>query len=175
VQRQSVLLLGLAGAVVLLMLSRTQRGQQSAQGFLEFVDVTASEISNAVRSRGYRNNNPGNIRHIERNAWNGQVGNDGGFGVYSSPQLGTRALGKQLLAYANRGLVTVREIISTWAPSNENNTRAYIASVSGALGVDPDAQLEVARRLPELARAIAKHENGYVASEYDFNSWVYIA
>jgi len=175
VRPRIALLAVLAGAVVLYLLSRTQRGQDAAGELLEFADVTAERIKNAVLSRGYRNNNPGNIRYIERNPWNGQIGNDGGLGVYSSRELGTRALGKQLLAYAARGLVTVRDIIATWAPPNENDTHAYVAAVSSSLDVDPDARINVAQRLPELARAIARQENGYVADDYDFDSWVYLS
>lgn len=173
--RTAILVGTLAAAVGLWLWSRTQRGQDAAGDVLEFADVTAERIKNAVLSRGYRNNNPGNIRFIERNPWNGQDGNDDGIGHYVSPMAGTRALGKQLLAYAARGLVTVRDIVSTWAPPNENDTHAYIADVCAQLDVDPDARINVAQRLPALARAIAKHENGYVASDYDFDAWVYLS
>ncbi len=172
---QTVILgVGLAGAAALWYWTRqTQAGASALEGAtdtgLDFIDVTASRITNAFLSRGYRNNNPGNIRFIVKNPWQGQVGNDGGYGVYDTPQNGTRAVGRQLRSYAKRGLVSVRDIIGTWAPTNENNTHAYIADVSGALDVDPDDALAVTTRLPELARAIAKHENGYVDSDYDWN------
>lgn len=173
-QRVHYLAIGLGVAATLYVLSRTTRGQAAAADVVEFIDVTAERIKTAVISRGYRNNNPGNIRFIEKNPWNGQTGDDGGYGVYATPQAGTRALGKQLLAYAARGLNTVTKIISTWAPSNENNTYAYIMAVADALDVGPDDTISVGDRLPELARAIAKHENGYIDSSYNFD-WVYLA
>lgn len=147
---------------------------EAPAGTLDFVDVWASRLGALVMSRGYRNNNPGNIRYIARNPWRGQVADDKGYGIYDTKEHGTRALGKQLLVYARRGLVTVGSIISTWAPTNENDTRSYIAAVSAALEVDADDTLDVRARLPKLARAIAKHENGYIDSSYDFESWVYL-
>lgn len=176
--REYTLLAGLAGAVALYAWSRTRAGAaavgDSLDGALEFVDVSAARVKNALVSRGYRNNNPGNIRFIVRNPWNGQVGDDGGYGIYSTPTLGTRALGKQLLKYAREGRRTVRDIIATWAPSIENNTSAYVTAVANALGLNPDQPFDVDARLVDLARAIAKHENGYLDSSYDFN-WVRLA
>jgi hypothetical protein len=170
------LLGGLGAAVLLWVATRTQAGGDAADdavgGALDFVDVSASRIGAALTSRGYRNNNPGNIRYIVRNPWNGQVGDDGGYGVYSDARLGTRALGKQLLAYAKAGRRTVRDIISTWAPANENNTGAYITDVANQLGIDPDDVFDVDASLVNLARAIAKHENGYLDSSYDWDTWV---
>lgn len=174
-QRIHQLAVGLGVAATLYALSRTTQGQLAAADVVEFIDVTAERIKTAVISRGYRNNNPGNIRFIEKNPWNGQTGNDAGYGIYVTPEAGTRALGKQLLAYAARDLNTVTKIISTWAPSSENNTYAYIMAVADALDVDPDAKINVGNRLPELARAIAKHENGYIDGSYDFETWVYLA
>lgn len=167
------LLGGLVCAAGLWLYSRTRAGADAAQGALEFIDVSGSRIANALTSRGYRNNNPGNLRFIAVNPFNGQVGNDGGYGVYDSPQSGTRALGKQLYAYERRGLNTVRAIISTWAPSSENNTVAYIADVASQLDVDPDEVINVTERRAELGQAIARHENGYVDDSYDWN-WVYL-
>jgi len=164
------LLIGLGGATVLWALSRTRQGAAVVEGatddVLGFIDVTAERIRAVAKSRGYRNNNPGNIRYIAKNPWRGQVGDDNGYGIYSSPQEGTRALGQQLRAYERRGLRTVRDVISTWAPSNENNTAAYVNAVASGLDVAPDEVIPVSSWLAELARLIAKHENGYIDSSY---------
>lgn len=122
---------------------------------------TGGVVSRLVR--GLRNNNPGNLRFIARNPWLGQLRDDGeGYGVYSSLPLGVRAAGRQLLAYQQRGINTVRQIISTWAPRSENDTAAYIAAVSSALRVPADAAIDVNARLAELAAAIFRHELGAV-------------
>lgn len=171
--RTAILLGTLAGALALFAWSRTRSGGAGLASTLEFLDVSASRVGAAVNSRGYRNNNPGNIRFIATNPFNGQVGNDGGLGVYARPQDGVRALGKQLQAYERRHLVTVRDIVATWAPPNENDTSAYVADVAAQLDVDADAVINVTAQLANLARAIAKHENGYLDSAYDW-TWVYL-
>lgn len=164
-ERRSILLLGsLAAAVALLVLSRTQRGQVVAADALELVSVTARRIRDAALPRGLRNNNPGNLRFIGRNPWDGQVGDDGaGYGVYSSMEKGVRAAGRQLLAYQRRGLRSVRQIISTWAPATENDTAAYVKAVSRSLNVAADQRIDVDILLDDLATAIFKHELGAVA------------
>ncbi len=65
---------------------------------------------------------------------------------------------KILQSYRRRGLNTVREIISAWAPTVENDTAAYIESVCGRVGVGPDDPVEPTN--PELIKAIIRHENG---------------
>jgi cell division protein FtsI/penicillin-binding protein 2 len=158
----------LGGAAVLFVLSRTQQGQQATGGALSFLNVETSRLGALVSSRGYANNNPLNMRFLTSGAWNGQVANDGGFAVYDTPQNGTRAAGRQLRKYFAAGRRTVRDIVSTWAPSSENDTDAYVNDVAGELDVDADSD-DVSGMLPDLVRAMAKHENGYVDSSYDWN------
>ena len=105
----------------------------SGGGVLDTIRNAGARLVNALTSRGYRNNNPGNLRYIAKNPWQGQIGNDNGYGIYDTPQNGTRALGHQLRAYGDRGLNTVKLIISTWAPSSDNDTIAYIGDMSTQL------------------------------------------
>lgn len=159
-QRQSVLLVGLAATMGLYLYSRTQRGAQLATDAVEAVAVNAQRLL----PKGLRNRNPGNLRFIARNPWDGQVGQDAdGFGIYSSMALGVRAAARQLLKYQRSGMNTVRELVSTWAPSNENDTAVYVKSVAGALRVAADQRIDVSIVLPELAEAIFRHEVGAVA------------
>ncbi len=186
--RPIVLLSALAGAAALYVWSRTRAGSaavvDATGASLDFIDVSASRIGATLGSRGYRNRNPGNIRFIVRNPWNGQVADDGGYGVYDTAANGTRALGKELLKRARDGFHSVRDLIAGkvvngqrqggWAPSIENNTEAYVRDVAHQLGVDADAPIDIESFLPQLARAIARHENGYLDSDYNFDSWVYL-
>ena len=94
---------------------------------------------------GIRNNNPGNL---EPAGWIGEMGvGDGGrFARYDTLIHGLRAFGRQLIAYqTKRNIVSMgpwidanevrhRGVIDTWAPSNENNTNAYIATVCKTMG-----------------------------------------
>lgn len=106
--------------------------------------------------RGIRNNNPGNIRFNALIKWQGQVGSDGAFVIFDRPENGIRAMGRILNSYAARGVDTVREVITTWAPPVENNTTSYISAVARACGVGAD---QVPNRLL-LVKAIIRHENG---------------
>ena len=115
--------------------------------------------------RGIRNHNPGNIER-NRTPWQGMAADQSGdarFIVFSGPEWGLRALARVLRNYSRlHGHSTVRRIITRWAPPKENDTEAYIAQVSNALGVSPDAVLELSNPdvLAGLMEAIIRHENG---------------
>lgn len=115
--------------------------------------------------RGYRNNNPLNIR-ISNNQWQGKVANntDGVFEQFVSMEYGYRAALKLIQNYINLyGLDTVEKIISRWAPDNENNTSRYISTVCGQnrwsanKKINPDNMQDMA----DLVYAMAIVENGY--------------
>ena len=115
--------------------------------------------------RGIRNNNPGNIRHGSN--WQGLNPNsrniDPAFCVFTSSVYGIRALAKVLINYKKiHGLNTVRQIISRYAPPNENQTTAYIQSVAKQLEVAPDAVIDIEERgvLTVFIKAIIRMENG---------------
>lgn len=65
-----------------------------------------------------------------------------------------------LRSYGRRGVNTLSEAISTWAPPSENNTAAYIAAVCKDCGVSPDAPIALESVMPVLVKAITQHENG---------------
>jgi len=115
--------------------------------------------------RGIRNNNPGNIRHGSN--WQGLNPNskniDPAFCVFTSSVYGIRALAKVLINYKKiHSLNTVRQIISRYAPPNENQTTAYIQSVAKQLGVVPDTVIDIEERgiLTVFIKAIIRMENG---------------
>lgn len=117
---------------------------------------------NGSGSRGVRNNNPGNIRK-SRDVWVGQTGNDGSFVTFSTPAHGIRATGKNLLSYARQGYVTPEQIITRWAPpEDDNDTESYIKFVSDYLNVPRDTVLDLTDldTLTRLSMAIMIQENG---------------
>ena len=115
--------------------------------------------------RGIRNNNPGNIRHGQN--WQG-LNPDGrnidpAFCVFKSPVFGIRSLAKVLMNYKKiHGLNTVRQIISRYAPPNENQTKAYIQTVAQQIGVYPDTIIDIEERgiLTVFIKAVIRMENG---------------
>ena len=86
--------------------------------------------------RGIRNNNPGNIQ--KGVGFSGEIeGNDPAL-PFATPEDGIRAVAVNLLTYQRQhGLDTVKGILNRWAPPSENDTGAYVQTVSRALGLRP--------------------------------------
>jgi len=117
----------------------------------------------ALVVRGVRNNNWGNIRHGGGN-WRGMrtVQTDDEFVQFSSPEWGTRALARIVKNDFLAGK-TLREVIAEYAPASENNTNAYVMSVSKFTGLSPDAIIDPVNDPDSLAAVlggIVRHENG---------------
>ena len=113
--------------------------------------------------RGIRLNNPGNIE-ITKIKWKGTVtpSADPRFEQFVSPEMGIRAIARDLLTGNKRGEDTVAEIIHAWAPAVENDTQAYIAAVCKVIGCRPEQILDVDSysTMSALVKAIIRHENG---------------
>lgn len=89
--------------------------------------------------RGIRNNNPLNIRI--GNTWLGERPHptDKAFEEFVSMEYGIRAAFMILRRYIRRyGLNTIPQIVSTWAPSSENDTQKYIEVVCQCSGIPAD-------------------------------------
>lgn len=123
------------------------------------------KVINAIMGTlGERNNNPGNLRD-SGDPWRGMTGTNKGFLTFDTPENGIRALARNLKnAQAKHGRNTIRQILTAYAPSSENNLPAYIASVSQYMGVSADAALDLSDQatLSSLTTAIINHENGGV-------------
>ncbi len=115
--------------------------------------------------RGIRNNNPGNIR-ITDTRWQGKIPNaqnrDGAFEQFQSYKWGIGAMTKLLINYMNvRGLRTLTEILNTYAPKSENNTNAYIQTISNETGIHPNTRLTPSyQTMQKLVISMARVENG---------------
>lgn len=130
------------------------------------------------KSRGDRNNNPGNIDFnpamFAKDPWVGETGLEdhphARFTTFSAPQYGIRAMAKILLTYHHKRLAadgsaidTVQEVIDRWAPPSENNTSAYAAHVRDLLDVETGEEIDPddPQTLHTLVKAIINHELGY--------------
>lgn len=95
--------------------------------------------------RGIRNNNPCNIRI--GNTWLGERDNpdETEFEQFTSMEYGIRAAFCILRRYIRRYKRNcISSIISSWAPSSENNTAAYIDKVAAMCDLDPLADIDYA-------------------------------
>src|SRR5690242_16714530 len=130
--------------------------------------------------RSVRNNNPGNL---ERSSieWlglatvpemNAEQRVEQIFCVFRSPMFGFRALALDLYNSWKKGRMTLTQLISHFAPPNENDTKSYIYKVSLALDMLPDQPLHLDNdeQLATLCRAISIQEAGYWA--FDANDLV---
>jgi hypothetical protein len=161
-KREHWLMFALAGVGALFLLSRTDKGAAVTAAAADSVGALPGRISSAVR--GIRNNNPGNIRRTN-DPWQGLSADqtDAAFFQFDAMEYGIRALCKILRKYyAGYHLATVRAIVSRWAPSNENDTGAYVAAVADYMGVVADdfLNLDDPATVFSLARGIIRQEVG---------------
>lgn len=114
--------------------------------------------------RGLRNNNPLNIR-ISTDKFVGEVqpSQDKAFKQFDTMTHGYRAAFRVLRTYINNYKCdTIRKIISRWAPATENNTLAYVMTVSDRAGISPDAPISADNRemMIRIVAAMSFVENG---------------
>ena len=126
-----------------------------------------------MEPRGIRNNNPLNIRR-SGDKWQGLkvLQEDKAFFQFSEMKWGWRAAFRLLChTYYNKyRLRTIRDIITRWAPPKENNTEAYIRSVTDRIGIGPDKELGDPQTHPTqwmmIGIAMAIVENGTTNLDY---------
>ncbi len=120
--------------------------------------------------RGLRNNNAGNIR-LSKTRYLGEVvpSTDKAFKQFKTPAWGYRAIFVLLDSYSRKGFLTLRQMISRYAPASENNTENYIRYVAQNAVVSPEAPLDVNDRnvMILVVAAISKMENGIAADMDD--------
>lgn len=127
------------------------------------------------KTRGVRNNNPGNIERVKGVRWQGelplatQTKRDKRFVVFEGPQWGIRAICRVLITYQDKRdaadgskIDSVSDIINRWAPPVENNTGAYARAVAGKMGVGINDYIDVYDWdvMRALVVAIIAHECG---------------
>lgn len=114
-----------------------------------------------------RNNNPGNIEDPAT----------GKFREFGSPEEGMQAMHSDLAAkitgnspamkrnFGDNYSPTLTNVISTWAPSSENDTKSYINTVSQQTGIAPDKVLTTAD-IAKIMPAMIGVEGGDKASNH---------
>jgi hypothetical protein len=100
---------------------------------------------------------------ISKNAWKGKLQNgaDAEFEQFIDLKHGIRAVYKQIITDHSRGLNTIEKIINKYAPPIENNTTAYINTVSKQSGIGAKTKIEAVTKsvLLALAKGIVNVEN----------------
>lgn len=121
-------------------------------------------------TRGYRNNNPGNIEQ-NKDLFQGEIkpSKDGRFKQFESMAYGYRAMFVTLDTYRKRGRDTIEKIITAWAPAVENHTENYINCVERWSGVDRNKVLtdHSGKDYIKIVAAMSRMENGIEADMSD--------
>ena len=131
---------------------------------------------NSKLPRGIRNNNPGNLV-LTSIKWQGKIpldlNKDGRFEQFQNIIWGSRALILDLSNDIKKGQDTISELITSFAPRNENDTDKYIQFVSKNTGIPSDQKLVANREtLSKLFKAIVMMENGIKDfNTYNVNQW----
>lgn len=115
-------------------------------------------------SRGYRNNNPCNIR-CSREKWDGEVipSKDKEFKQFTTMAYGFRAVFKLLHNYNTKyGCRTLTQMINRFAPPCENDTESYAKHVADRTHIDPNSTIDTRNRdiMVTMLTAMAHMENG---------------
>lgn len=134
-------------------------------------------MSKKQLSRGLRNNNPGNIDFNAANNWQGQIGIETDvapgvkprFAKFKSMEYGVRALAVLCVNYYDKhGADTLSKFFGRYAPSVENNTRAYAIAIAADLTRELNRPVTIYDTLDlhdyctlrTLVCGIIEHENG---------------
>ncbi len=114
-----------------------------------------------MTARGYRNNNPLNIRH-NADKFQGEIqGADKAFKTFARMCDGFRAGFVIMRSYISRHQCdTIEKIITRWAPPSENDTAAYILFVCTKTGKRPTDPVYFDKTLIPIVCAMAEQENG---------------
>ena len=123
-----------------------------------------SYLNIATYPAGLRNNNPGHLARTSI-AWDGKIpfaqSQDKNFEQFYELRYGIRALMRDIISDVGNGKNTIRKFITSYAPAFQNNTAAYILYVGEALGISPDAPIELTEEsLLALCKVIITVENG---------------
>ena len=140
-------------------------------GSTPFCTSNINQIAIFMLSRGYRNNNPMNIRR-STSKWKGMAPKqtDPAFVQFQTMAYGYRAAFVLLRTYRQKyGCNTIRKIITRWAPPSENNTEGYIRNVCRWTGIEADKMLagQDANAWMKIVAAMSRMENGVEARMED--------
>ena len=89
--------------------------------------------------------NPGDLRHSPHSSHQGIGPND--IGIIDTDKHGWEDLERQLQLYADRGM-TVREMVSAYAPPVENVTENYLEYICHFLPCEPLASVQSVLAIP---------------------------
>jgi hypothetical protein len=156
----------MAGVDALTKLGQQGGGQGASIGSIPGVgDMTAA---GGGGNRELATFNYGGLRNPNVPVGGGPNTNPQGWQSFKSPEEGVQAIVNQLDRYAaGEGVAktpktTLNDIITLWAPPNENDTAALINRASTVMGIKPDEKIDFSDPLQKakLVEAMIRNEQG---------------
>ena len=152
--RRAVLALALIVVVMVIALATNTR-KNMANIFTDVIGGISNLWTRDDSKEPTTFNNPGNIEIGQ-----GYAGETGDvyadrFAVFDSPQMGVRALGRDIKTKIKRFDGDLQSIINQYAPPDENDTNNYFEYVKDQVGSDTITEND----LGAIVRAIIKMEN----------------
>lgn len=145
--------------------------QQHLQSKLDAADVSgvvAAATGQAPTTNGF-NNNVGNLKASGAN-WEGKgapftTASGAKFETFVTPEAGVAAATKNIIGITakNGGNLSLSQLISIWAPKEDNNDPAkYAATVAGWAGMNPSDPVPVndPAKMAQLVKAMTRYEKG---------------
>lgn len=112
-----------------------------SSGDITPVDPTPADVKAKGRTIADRFNNPANLRAAS--GYETSNTKSGKFAVFPTLDEGVLASARQLQIYGGRGINTVNDIVTKWAPSSENDTAEYIRHVVKTTGFGANEKLNL--------------------------------
>jgi hypothetical protein len=127
---------------------------------ITYRDDSGAEIKKTNGSRSWRNNNPGNIIKGSFSESHDAIGNDKKFAIFPDESIGRDAIIALFLGNSYKNLTIYDAFYRYTPPSDNNDTEAYIAAVTRALGVPSSTIIKSLShaQLEDLSDAIKVHE-----------------
>lgn len=129
---------------------------------LNLMENSRSQCSLDTLAR--KNNNPFNVKVLEKGLWKGQIGRDKhGHAVFSTEEYGIRAGAFVLKNYSRKHKIdTIDALVDRFCVGNTDEYKRFL---SKSLGLKIDEKFSLIKRMPELMRAMYKFESGEEAPE----------
>lgn len=162
------------GLVVIGNVASTPTASSNASTTTEMGTEAQQHFNDTSLPRGYRNNNPLNVRKNAANAWKGKVvpGSDPAFEQFITMAYGYRCALYLIRKFIRAGHNTLLKLITEkWAPwgDGNNNPTNYANFVANGVGISPNAKLDPNNReqLCKIAYWMAWKENGKAPATMD--------
>ena len=141
--------------ILLLLLLAGERNPKVNNGLLGTI-LPVMKPNQGLLEGPVQFNNPGNIEIGQ-----GYAGETGAtyadrFSVFDSPQMGVRAVARDITTKIGRHKGDLNKIIAEYAPPSENDTNAYIDYVKKSVGKNKVTKAD----LPSIVKSVIEMENG---------------